>query len=253
MAEFFSFGFSKVNLDNLTNSFNMKNIITLLVIVLTMSSFAQTKADLKKHFADYYAQMKLQGDVQGVINALTHLNVMDPNTARLDTLGYVYAAEGRYVEALNTIGIESTDKDSDINLEVKAISLKSLNQPKRALQQYEMLYARKPSPFLAYEMADLKTQLQDFTGARENIKYGMANVKDDMKQVFYERQQPYQVSLKAAFLYIDALVTFNEDKEKNLDSAIALLDQALALEPNFNLASLSKDALMSKKEPQKKE
>ncbi|SDB63321.1 hypothetical protein SAMN03097699_2835 [Flavobacteriaceae bacterium MAR_2010_188] len=231
----------------------MKNVISIIALTICFSGFSQTNTELKKHFQAYYDQMKVQGDVQGVINAMTHLNIIDPNTARLDTLGYVYAAEGRYVEALNTIGIESSDKDSDMNIEVKAISLKSLNQPKRAIEQYEMLFKRNPSAYIAYEMADLKTQLQDLAGARENITYGKANVKDDMKRVFYESQQPYQVSLKSALLYIDALVTFNEDQTKNIDAAITLLDQALALEPTFNLARLSKDALVAKKQPAKKE
>ncbi len=231
----------------------MKHFISIIALTICLSGYSQSKADLKQHFQEYYEQMKVQGDIQGVINAMTHLNVIDPNTARLDTLGYVYAAEGRYVEALNTIGIESTEKDSDMSLEVKAISLKSLNQPKRSLEQYEMLFKRKPSAYIAYELADLKTQLQDLAGARENITYGKANVKEDMKRVFYETQQPYQVSLKSAFLYIDALVTFNEDQTKNIDAAVALLDQALALEPTFNLARLSKDALVSKKQPIKKE
>ncbi len=69
-----------------------------------------------------------------------------------------------------------------------------------------------------------------------------------MKYAFYERQQPYEVSLKAAFLHLKALVQFNKDKE-NVDAAVAIIDQALAIEPNFNLASLSKQALESRKNP----
>jgi hypothetical protein len=36
--------------------------------------------------------------------------------------------------------------------------------------------------------------------------------------------------------------------KNNIDKAIASIDQALALEPNFNLASLSRQALESRKE-----
>ena len=36
-------------------------------------------------------------------------------------------------------------------------------------------------------------------------------------------------------------MTFNQDKT-NIDGAIKLIDEALAIDPNFNLASLSKQA-----------
>jgi hypothetical protein len=123
-----------------------------------------------------------------------------------------------------------------------------LNQPKRALEQFEVLYARAPNPYLAYELGDLKIQTGDNTGAMVNIEYGLANAKDDMKYAFYERQQPYEVPLKAAFLHLKALVQYNNDKD-NIDAAIALIDEALALDPNFNLASLSKQALEQRKNP----
>ena len=69
-----------------------------------------------------------------------------------------------------------------------------------------------------------------------------------MTYAFYERQQPYEVPLKAAFLHLKALTEFNKNKE-NPDAAIALIDEALAIDPNFNLASLSKQALESRKNP----
>jgi hypothetical protein len=100
---------------------------------------------------------------------------------------------------------------------------------------------------LAYELADLKIQTGDTAGAGTNIEYGIANAQDDMKYAFYERQQPYEVPLKAAFYHLKGLLTFNLD-QNNIDAAIAAMDEALKLEPNFNLASLSKQALESRKE-----
>jgi hypothetical protein len=79
------------------------------------------------------------------------------------------------------------------------------------------------------------------------VDYGLANAKDDMKYAFYERQQPYEVPLKAAFLHLKALIQFNQNKD-DIDGAIAILDEALKIDPNFNLASLSKQALTSRKE-----
>ncbi|WP_445386103.1 hypothetical protein ACT6NV_04675 [Robiginitalea sp. IMCC44478] len=226
----------------------MKKILILMLGLATLSLQGQSGDEtLKKHYESYYRQMRLQGDMRGVINALTHLNVLDPSVQRRDTLAYVYANNNMHMQALNTIGIEKNTNDSDLAVQVKAISLKSLNQPKRALEQFMALYERNRNPYLAYEVADLKIQVGDNEGAMAEIEYGIANATEEMKHAFYERQQPYEVSLKAAFIHLRGLVQYNIDKN-NIDQAIASFDEALALDPNFNLASLSKQALESRKE-----
>jgi len=224
----------------------MKKSLFALVLIISFTSAAQTKSELLNHYEAFYNEMRLQGDIDGVINALTHLNILSPSKERRDTLAYIYANDNKHLQALNTIGIEKLATDSDLAVQVKAISLKALNQPKRALEQFEVLNKRTPNPYLAYELADLKIQLGDNTGASANVEYGLANAKDDMKYAFYERQQPYEVPLKAAFLHLQALITYNQNKN-DIDEAIAILDQALAIDPNFNLASLSKQALSSRK------
>ncbi|MEM6516926.1 MAG: hypothetical protein AAF688_12135 [Bacteroidota bacterium] len=227
----------------------MKRIILVLTILFGFTVGAQSNSELVKHFENYYRQMKNQGDAQGVINAMTHLNILKPSQQRLDTLAYIYASEGRNLEALNTIGIEKGANDSDMNIEVKAIALKAVNQPERALVFYEELFTRKPNPYLAYEIADLKIQTQDLAGAKAKVEYGLVNVKDDMKRAYYESQQPYEVPLKAGLTYMKALVVFNLNQTDNLDQAIGLMNEALTLAPNFRLAKLSKDALEAKKNP----
>ena len=95
--------------------------------------------------------------------------------------------------------------------------------------------------------------MDDLAGANLNITYGLGNSQDDAFRTFYESQQPYQVKMKAAFLYLRALANFKENIETNIDSAIAYLDEALAIEPNFNLAMISKNALAAKKVEVKKD
>jgi tetratricopeptide (TPR) repeat protein len=217
------------------------------MLLFSVSIFAQGNNELKAHYESYYKQMKKQGDVQGIISALTHLNVMEPSVARQDTLAYLYLSEGKNIQALNTIGVEKNATDSDMNVEVKALALKNLNQPKMALEHYEELYKRNPNTYLAYDMADMKIQINDLAGAKTNIEYGLANVKDDEKRAFYESQQPYETSLKAAFLCLKGLLVFTEDKATNIDAALKLMNDALAVDPNFNLAKVSRQALESQK------
>ncbi|WP_423996950.1 hypothetical protein [Maribacter sp. IgM3_T14_3] len=226
-----------------------KSVLIVVATVLLSGSYgySQTKSELLKHYEAFYDQMRLQGDVDGVINALTHLNILSPSQQRNDTLAYIYANDNQHLQALNIIGIEKLDSDSNLAIQVKAVSLKAMNQPKRALEQFEALYLRDPNAYLAYELADLKVQTGDNVGAMKHVEYGILNATDDMKYAFYERQQPYEVPLKAAFIHVKALIQYNMDKN-NIDQAIATLDEALVIDPNFNLASLSKQALTSRKE-----
>ena len=225
----------------------MRNLYILLLFFTASLAYGQNDNSLLDHYKKYYEQMKSQGDVQGVINGLTHLNVLEPSQARADTLAVLYMNEGRHVQALNTIGIESNENDSDMAVEVKAISLQFLNQLDRSLVHYEELFKRKPNPLIAYELADIKIQMDDLMGATKNITFGIANSNSDIMRTYYETQGQYNVPMKAAFIYLKGLVKFKENKEENIDSAIAIMDEALVIAPNFNLAKISKDALNAQK------
>lgn len=225
----------------------MKKLVIAVLLLLTVNSKAQDNQALVTHFENYYQQMRLQADVNGIINALTHLNILKPSKARLDTLAFVYMNNGQHMQALNTIGVEKLTTDSDLAIQVKAISLKAINQPQRAIEQFNVLQERKPNPMVAYELADLQIQIGQLPEAEKNIEYGIANATQQMKHAFFERQQPYEVSLKAAFLHLKGLLHYNKDKE-NIDQALTYINEALSISPNFNLASLSKQALESRKE-----
>lgn len=225
----------------------MRTLGFLMLFCAGTMLHAQSDALLKSHYEAYYRQMRMQGDVQGVIGAMTHLNVLDPSTARRDTLAYIYANNDMHMQALNLLGIDVSPDDSDIALQVKSLSLKALNQPQRALAHFQELFKRSPGAYLAYEIADLKIQLGENAGALLDIEYGIENATPEMTYAFYERQQPYEVPLKAALIHLKGLAQYGMNRN-NIDKAMATFDEALALAPNFNLASLSKQALASRKE-----
>mgnify|MGYP000664889505 CR=1 FL=1 len=226
----------------------MKRIIVLVLIAVSFNVNAQDNSELLKHYEAYYKQMKKQGDIQGIISSLTHLNVIAPSDERLDTLAYLYMSEGKYTQALNTIGVEKVVNDSDIAVEVKAISLKRVGQPKMAIGFFQEMFNRNPNPLVAYELADLNLQTNNTEEAEKHITYGLANSKDDMKKAFYETQTPYEVPLKTAFMYLNSLVTYNKDKTGNIDAAVDILDSALKEAPNFNLIQITKNELLRQKQ-----
>ena len=225
----------------------MKNIITTLVLLISFSAFTQSNEELLSHYKKYYKQMQSQADIQGVINALTHLNVLEDSQARKDTLATLYMNEGRHVQALNTIGIDKNESDSDLAVQVKAFSLKAINNIDESLIHYEELFKRKPNPFIAYELAEMKIRTGDLLGATRNITFGIANSDGDIVRNYYETQQPYSVPMKAAFVYLKGLVKINEDRENNIDASINIMNEALAIAPNFNMAKISIDALTAQK------
>ena len=225
----------------------MKNIKTILALLISISAFSQSNQELLSHYQKYYKQMQSQSDIQGVINALTHLNILSPNQARTDTLATLYMNEGRHVEALNTIGIEKNEADSDLAVQVKAFSLKAINDIDQSLIHYEELFKRKPNPFIAYELAEMKIRKGDLLGATSNITFGIANSSGDIVRNYYETQQPYSVPMKAAFIYLKGLVKINEDRGNNIDETIGIMEEALVIAPNFNMAKISIDALNAQK------
>ncbi|MFD2551641.1 tetratricopeptide repeat protein [Bizionia sediminis] len=231
----------------------MKKLLVAALCTVAFLGQAQTNTHLLDHYRAYYKQMKVQGDSDGIINGLTHLVVLAPKQAQAykDTLAMVYMSEGKHVQALNTIGIEPNTSDSDIAVEVKAISLKAINETNRALVHFEELFARTPDPSIAYELAELYLQTGNLENANTYITYGLENVKPAMGKMYYESQQPYQVALKSGFLYLKALATFNENKATNINAAIAILEDAIQQSPNFNLAKLSKNALLNQQQEQK--
>ena len=57
---------------------------------------SQNKSELLAHYKAYYAQMQQLGDTQGIINAMSHLIILEPNIRRQDTLAYMYVSEGKH-------------------------------------------------------------------------------------------------------------------------------------------------------------
>ena len=100
-------------------------IILAFAFVLQMQS--QNSSDLLAHYKTYYIQMQQLGDTQGIINAMNHLIILEPNIKRQDTLAYMYMSEGKHRQALSLLGIDTNESDTDLESEVKAFSLKTLN------------------------------------------------------------------------------------------------------------------------------
>ncbi|MFI2741884.1 hypothetical protein ACG2LH_04025 [Zhouia sp. PK063] len=230
----------------------MKKLLIAVCLCTGVSAFAQTNTSLLDHYKAFYKEMKAHGDVRGAIDALTHIDVLAPSQANKDTLAYYYANGRQYVQALNVLGTTKDTNASDLAVEVKAMALKAVNQPELAIEQYDILFQRKPDVYLAYDLVDLNLQTGKTAEAKTYINYGLANAKDDQMLPFYQSQPAYQVPIKAAFTYQLGLLTYNEDKT-NIDGALTQIDKAIEIAPNFNLAKRVREALENQKDQAKQQ
>ena len=62
----------------------MKRLLLLVLIMNGVLMQAQDNSALIKHYETYTKQMKTQGDVQGIISGLTHLNILKPSGSHFD-------------------------------------------------------------------------------------------------------------------------------------------------------------------------
>ena len=169
----------------------MKKVITLLILFCTASTFSQSNQDLLSHYKKYYKQMQSQADIQGVINALTHLNVLEPSQARKDTLATLYMNEGRHVEALNTIGVEKNDSDSDL-AEFKKLINEKIDKAKHDLEPIKSAY-----------MNDHNNGTEDTSPTFKAFDEGSTVMSKESNSQLALRQEKFIRDLKTALIRIE--------------------------------------------------
>ena len=232
----------------------MKKIL-LCVIALLATSVNQaqknkkataTETALIQHYEKYYKMMLKNNDLDGAIEGLSHLLVLSPSETKKDTLAYMYLQANKSFQALSVAG----NSTSDLALRTKAIAFKNLNNPKKAIENYEALLKKNSNVLDAYELAQLQFGIQRFGEAKETILYGLQNSKDEKVRIFIKGNSYIETPIKAAFLNILGLIEYNLDKG-NVEKAVAIFDEALKIDPEFLLALENKKGLTSKSEENK--
>lgn len=222
-------------------------LIALVAITTTQAQKNKKKNNIEvaltKHYQAYYKMMLENNDLDGAIEGLSHLIVLAPSESKKDTLAYMYLQASKPMQAIKVIG----NSTSDLALKTKAIGFKNLNNPKKAIENYEALIQKNKSVLDAYELAQLQFSIQRLGEAKATINFGLQNSKEEKVRIFVKGNSYLETPIKAAFLNILGLIEYNLDKS-NIDKAIAIFDEALKIDPQFVLALENKKGLLTQKE-----
>lgn len=232
----------------------MKKITLCFIAIITITTIqaqknrkgATTETVLKNHYQKYYKMMLEYNDLNGAIEGLSHLVALEPTEAKKDTLAFMYLQANKPAQAIKVVG----NSTSDLALKTKAVGFKNLNNPKKAIENYEALIQKNNNVLDAYELAQLQFSIQRFGEAKATINYGLQNSKDEKVRIFLKGNNYIETPIKAAYLNILGLIEFNLDRE-HTDKAVAIFDEALKIDPEFVLALENKKEILAKNEATK--
>jgi len=192
-----------------------------------------------------FKQAMVSGDIPTSIISLNYyVNEQGANTVYEDTLAMLYMQAGSFVQCYYWADKRSKVKPDDNGLmEMKAISLEKLQQPKEAIDIFEKLYARTQSPYHAYKLMELQYSIKRLAEclatatSAEKLQY-----KPEYTMSYNIGDQSGRTYLQAGIFNIHALALYDLDKKAE---AKIYFEKALALDSNFVLARQNLDAVKS--------
>ena len=227
----------------------MKHVLSLLILVFFSSiSFAQitdsvppkldpnTKRVLNIQDQSAYQLAMRYNDFQAAKDKLFSLIIRNPEDLRYpELLGSLYFDNGLSTSAaLVALDILQVNDKSIGSLEIAAFSLEQLGALDRALPHYERLYLLTGDNFSLYKSAFIQYDLKKYQEAMNSINMLSKNVKPEDKIGFPVSQtETQEIGMKAAALNLKGMIYLDQGSKAEAKTAF---EEAIQLEPNFNLA-----------------
>ncbi|GJM28209.1 MAG: hypothetical protein DHS20C17_08440 [Cyclobacteriaceae bacterium] len=202
-----------------------------------------------KESATYLQQMNVYklgmkyADVTIARNSLYNLIAQDPSDASLlDSLAYMYFEYQQFTSCLLVcLDILKRNPDHMAALEMSAVSYSNLGLKDKALTAYESIYLRNNSIFTLYRIAVIQLDLNRTTESSTNVNILLEKEETKTSKISINSEQgAQQISLEAAVYNLKGLL---ESSQGQKESAKASYQQALAIEPNFELAKSNLEEL----------
>lgn len=193
---------------------------------------------LTEHFYKKYVTAVKWNDFELAKSALYDLIIENPqNDSLILSLAYHYYENEQHVPAvLVSQQLLARNPKNAAALKISAIGYEAMGVRDRALQNYESLYLLSNNVNMLYKMAFLQYDLKRNTEAITSIDILLANKEvETLKVVFNDvENKPKEYPMKVALLNLKGLAVLEHLGDKV--AAKKLLDQALAIAPDFVLA-----------------
>jgi tetratricopeptide (TPR) repeat protein len=227
----------------------MKHVLSLLILVIFAStSFAQTtdsvapkldpntKRVLNIQDQSAYQLAMRYNDFQAAKDKLFSLIIRNPEDLRYpELLGSLYFEnEMATSAALVALDILQVNEKSIGSLEIAAFSLEQLGALDRALPHFERLYLLTGDNFSLYKSAFIQYNLKKYQEALNSVNMLSKNTKPDDKIGFpISQTETQEIGMKAAALNLKGMIYLDQGSKAEAKLAF---EEAIQLEPNFNLA-----------------
>lgn len=227
----------------------MKYILTLMLLAVCASSnFAQgtdsvapkldpnTRKVLNMQDQSAYQLAMRYNDFESAKNKLYDLIVRNPEDLRyLELLGSLYFDNGMSTSAaLVALDILEVNEKSIGSLEIAAYSLEKLGALDRALPHFERLFLLTGDNFSLYKSGFIQYNIKKYQEALNSIDMLIKNAKPEEKIGFPVSQtETQEIGMKAAALNLKGMVYLDQGSKAEAKTAF---EEAIQLEPNFNLA-----------------
>ena len=227
----------------------MKHVLSLLILVIFAStSFAQTtdsvapkldpntKKVLNIQDQSAYQLAMRYNDIQAAKDKLFSLIIRNPEDLRYpELLGSLYFEnEMATSAALVALDILQVNEKSIGSLEIAAFSLEQLGALDRALPHFERLFLLTGDNFSLYKSAFIQYNLKKYQEALNSVNMLSKNTKPDDKIGFpISQTETQEIGMKAAALNLKGMIYLDQGSKAEAKLAF---EEAIQLEPNFNLA-----------------
>ena len=240
----------------------LKLFLTSFICSMSFCGMAQIDQAAKKIAANpdtlanphlaVYKKARAIGDNSTAIHSLYYLLATEPKAANYtDTLAYLYLDAGAYSQAYRLAeSILQQNVNDNLALEIKGLSAIQLQDPVVGLESYSTLYERTAQVSYGFRKLQLQYGLrrlgESVTTAEQLLTKLPAQDKTQISVEKADNKSSQKVTLKAGILYLQGL-SLEALKEK--DKAVAALQTALQINPDYEMAKQKLNSLLAEAKP----
>jgi tetratricopeptide (TPR) repeat protein len=185
------------------------------------------------------------GDVTTATTALNYyIAEKGSDNVYADTLAILYMQQGAFPQSYYWANkrLEKNPGDNTL-LELKAVALDKLQQPKQAIDIFEKLFIKTQSPYHAYKLMELQYGIKRLNECLQTAEQAeKLTYKPEYVMTYTAGQQTGRTYLQAGIYNIHALALYDLDKKA---AAKTYFEKALMLDSTFVLAKQNMETLRS--------